>query len=284
MSKKVILSSDSTCDLTPELQEQYHVNLKPYHVILDGREYTDNVDLTSTEMFRIYKEKKVLPKTSAVNVAEFVDYFKQWTEQGYAVVHISLSSGITSSYQNAVIAAEMLDDVYLVDSRNLSTGVAHLVIQAAKLIEQGLSAAEIAEKLTEVRERIHTSFILDTLEFMHAGGRCSAVAALGANLLRLKPCIEMNNVTGKMAVGKKYKGDLKRVLIQYTKDRLSMHDNLDTSLIFMTHTDIEPEIVDAVREAIQETVKFDQIVETNASCTISAHCGPRTLGILFMTK
>ncbi len=281
---KVILSADATCDLTPELKERYQVNCIQYHINLEDKEYTDNVDITPDDLFRAYWDRKALPKTAAISIGEYGDWFSQWTSQGYEVVHISLSSGITTSTRSALMAAEEMEGVYVVDSRNLSTGCAHLVIAAAKAIAEGLSGAEVYEKVSAMVPKVHTSFILNTLEFMHAGGRCSSVAKFGANLLGLKPCIEMNNESGTMSVGKKYRGDLKSVLVKYTKEKLAAYDNIDTERIFITHSGTSQENVDLVRQTIQETMHFDEIIETRASCTISCHCGPDTLGILFMTK
>lgn len=281
---KVILSADSTCDLGNELKEKYGVNYYPYHIILDEKEYLDNVNITPDDIYRAYWDKKLLPKTSAINVSEYMDYFKQWTDKGYEVVHISLGGALTSSCQNAMLAAEELENVYAVNSCNLSTGMGHLVIEAGKMIEEGLSAKEIAERLNKMTEKVHSSFILDTLEFMQAGGRCSQVTAFAATLLNLKPCIMVDNTSGAMGVGKKYRGDLKKVLCKYTKDQLQAYENIKYDKIFITHSGIEDEYIDLVKATINETASFDEIYVTRASCTISCHCGPRTLGILFMTK
>lgn len=281
---KVILSADSTCDLGNELKEKYGVNYYPYHIILDEKEYLDNVNITPDDIYRAYWDKKLLPKTSAINVSEYMDYFKQWTDKGYEVVHISLGGALTSSCQNAMLAAQELENVYAVNSCNLSTGMGHLVIEAGKMIEEGMGAKEIAEHLNEMTKKVHSSFILDTLEFMQAGGRCSQVTAFAATLLNLKPCIMVDNTSGAMGVGKKYRGDLKKVLCKYTKDQLLAYENIKYDKIFITHSGIEDEYIDLVKAAINETASFDEIYVTRASCTISCHCGPRTLGILFMTK
>lgn len=282
--QKVILSADSTCDLGNELKAQYEVNYYPYHIVLDEKEYLDNVDITPDEIYQAYWERKLLPKTSAINVAEYQEYFKQWTDKGYEVIHISLGGALTSSCQNAMLAAEELDGVYTVNSCNLSTGMGHLVIEAGKLIKEGLGAREIAERLNEMTSKVHSSFILDTLEFMQAGGRCSQVTAFAATLLNLKPCIMVDNTSGAMGVGKKYRGDLKKVLTKYTKDQLEAYDNIKYDKIFITHSGIEEEYIELVKDTIKEMAPFEEIYVTRASCTISCHCGPRTLGVLFMTN
>lgn len=283
-TRKIILSADSTCDLSPELKERYHVHYFPLHIILDNKEYTDNVDITPEEIYQQYYDHKILPTTAAVNVAEYMDHFRPWVEDGYEVIHINLGHALSSVYQNCCLAAEELGHVHVVDSCNLSTGMGLLVVEAGKLIEQGLDAETIAEKLREKVEKCHASFVLDTLTFLHAGGRCSSVAALGANVLKLKPCIQVDNHDGSMGVGKKYRGSLDKALVKYVKDELSHYDNIDPSLLFITHSGIPQEYIDLVKKTVDETMQFEEIHITKASCTISCHCGPNTLGILFMTK
>lgn len=284
MAKKVILTADSTCDLSEELKNRYNVVYYPLHIILDGKDYLDNVDITPTDIFQAYYDKKILPKTAAVNIGEYLEFFKQFTDQGYEVVHLNLGGALSSSYKNAVLASEELEGVYPIDSCNLSTGIGHLVIKAGKLIEQGFSGEEVAQKVTQMRDKVHSGFVLDTLKFMAAGGRCSSVVALGANLLNLKPCILVNNADGSMSVGKKYRGKLDKVLEQYVVETLEKYDNIDDETIFITHSGIDQSYVDLVRKTIERVYPFKEYFVTVASCTISCHCGPNTLGILFMTK
>ena len=281
---KIILSADSTCDLGDELKEKYQVHYYPFHIILEGKDYQDNVDITPGDIFQRYYEKKVLPKTAAINVEEYVNYFRPFVEQGYEVVHLNLGSALSSAHQNCMLAARELKGVYPVDSGNLSTGIGHLVLDAGEMIKEGLGAEEIAGKLNQRKNLVHSSFILDTLKFMSAGGRCSNVMALGANLLNIKPCIEVNNKDGSMDVGKKYRGSLKKVLPLYVKDKLQEYQGICTDKIFITHSGIDQEYIELVKEAIQEEKEFQNIYVTRASCTISCHCGPNTLGILFETK
>lgn len=282
--RKIILSADSTCDLGDELKEKYQVHYYPFHIILEGKDYQDNVDITPGDIFQRYYEKKVLPKTAAINVEEYVNYFRPFVEQGYEVVHLNLGSALSSAHQNCMLAARELEGVYPVDSGNLSTGIGHLVLDAGEMIKEGLGAEEIAGKLNQRKNLVHSSFILDTLKFMSAGGRCSNVMALGANLLNIKPCIEVNNKDGSMDVGKKYRGSLKKVLPLYVKDKLQEYQGICTDKIFITHSGIDQEYIELVKEAIQEEKEFQNIYVTRASCTISCHCGPNTLGILFETK
>lgn len=282
--RKIILSADSTCDLGDELKEKYQVHYYPFHIILEGKDYQDNVDITPGDIFQRYYEKKVLPKTAAINVEEYVNYFRPFVEQGYEVVHLNLGSALSSAHQNCMLAARELKGVYPVDSGNLSTGIGHLVLDAGEMIKEGLGAEEIDGKLNQRKNLVHSSFILDTLKFMSAGGRCSNVMALGANLLNIKLCIEVNNKDGSMDVGKKYRGSLKKVLPLYVKDKLQEYQGICTDKIFITHSGIDQEYIELVKKAIQEEKEFQNIYVTRASCTISCHCGPNTLGILFETK
>ena len=280
----VLITADSTCDLGETFREHYQLRYFPYHIILDNKEYSDGVDITPDDLYRAYREKKILPKTAAIGIAEYTDFFWPFVEQGFEIVHFCLGSSLSSTYQNCCIAAEDLGHVYPVDSRSLSTGMGLQVIEAAEMARTGLSAQEIQQEARKLADRSHASFILDTLEFMHAGGRCSAVAALGANLLKLKPCIEVHpEKNGAMAVGKKYRGDLHKVLVQYTKDVLN-RDDLQLDRVFITHSGIPQEYIDLVRETVIQCANFQQISITRASCTISCHCGPNTLGVLFLTK
>ena len=281
---QVILSADSTCDLGAALKEEYNVHYFPYHIILEDKDYLDNVDITPDEIYKAYYDRKVLPKTAAINVEEYTNYLKVYTAKGNEVVHFNLGSALSSSYQNCKLAAEELSGVYPINSCSLSTGIGLQVLDAADMIKAGKSAKEIYDILSQSTQQYHASFIVDTLEFLHAGGRCSSIAKLGANLLNLKPCIEVDNTTGGMTVGKKYRGNLEKVLVRYVKDKLQQYPDIVTNRIFITHSTIDQKYVDLVRETINSVMHFDHIYDTNASCTISSHCGPGTLGILFKTE
>lgn len=288
--RKIILSADSTCDLGSNLKERYQVSYYPFHIILEEKDYQDNVDITVDKIFQAYYDRKVLPRTAAINVGEYVDYFRGWVTEGYDVIHLNLGGAISSAHQNCVLAARELAEggapgrVYPIDSFSLSTGIALQVIDAGDMIAAGLPAAEIAEKLKANRPNVHASFILDTLDFMRAGGRCSTVAAVSANLLSLKPCIEVDNSDGSMHVGKKYRGGLQKVLGQYVRDKLAQYPKIKRDHIFITYSTIAPETAQMVREAVQSVMEFKEIHTTCASCTIACHCGPNTLGILFETE
>ena len=282
--RQIILSADSTCDLDEDLKNRYHVNYFPLHINLNGKDYLDNVNITPEQVYQEYYDNKVLPKTSAINVEEYMDHFRPWVEQGCEVIHINLGHALSSSYQNCCLAAKELGHVHVVDSGNLSTGTGLTVVAAGKMIAAGMDAEDIAEELRRTTTRRHASFVLDTLTFLHAGGRCSAVAALGANMLKLKPCIQVDNHDGSMSVGKKYRGSLDKVLVKYVRDELSKHTDIDPELLFITHSGIQQEYIDLVKKTVEEMMDFKEIHITKASCTISCHCGPNTLGILFETK
>lgn len=284
MADKIILSADSTCDLGPELVERYQVHYFPFHIILGDKTYGDGVDLVPDQIYAVYNEKKILPKTAAINVAEYVEFFRQWTDQGYEVVHVTLGSGLSATYNNCRLAAQELPGVYPVDSRNLSTGSGHIVIEAAERIAAGMPAKQVAEEVQALTAKVNASFVIDTLEFLYKGGRCSALQMLGANVLRLKPCIEVDNTSGCMDVGKKYRGSLDKALEQYVRDRLEGRTDIVTRRAFITHSGISEERIALVRSLVEKYASFEEIYVTRAGCTISSHCGPNTLGVLFLEK
>lgn len=285
MSKKVILSADSTCDIGKELQEKFDIQFFHFHILIGEKSFIDGVDINPDDMYKAWRQDGILPKTAAIAPAEYYKFFEKWVKEGYEVVHINLGSGISAAHQNCCIAAEEIGNVYPVDSASLSTGFGHLVVRAGEMVQQGLSAVQIQRNLLELRPKTRASFVLDTLEFMRAGGRCSAVAAFGANILKLKPCIRVDNAKGgKMDVGKKYRGDMEKVLKEYIKDQLENENNLNLSRIFITHSGSPDSDIELAKNEIKKYANFEEIHVTRASGTISAHCGPRTLGILFMVQ
>lgn len=274
------ITADSTCDLTPELLERSDVELIPLSVILGDKALKDGLEITPDDIFRHVEATGSLPSTTAVSVGEYQECFARLSAQYEAVIHIDISAEFSSCYQNACIAAEEFDNVYVVDSRNLSTGHGHVVVEAALAAQRGMSAAEIVSYLNDLVNRVEASFLLDQLDYMVKGGRCSAVTMLGANLLKLKPCIEVKD--GKMGVVKKYRGSFEKCLLAYVKDRLEGREDLAYDRIFITYSSAAPETVQAVREAICRYAPFAEVLETRAGCTVTSHCGPNTLGILFI--
>lgn len=274
------ITSDSTCDLSPALLEQYDITILPLYVTVGGNTYRDGVDARPDDIFSYVSQMGVLPSTAAVNISDYQECFARLSAKHEAVVHVNISSEFSSCFQNACIAAEEFDNVYVVDSRNLSTGHGLVVLEAALAAERGESAEKIVAHLNELTARVESSFVVDKLDYLVKGGRCSSAAALGANLLKLKPCIEVAD--GKMKVGKKYRGSFEKVLLEYVKDRLDGRQDVSYDRIFLTHANCSESIVSSVRDAIIQYGHFAEILETTAGCTISCHCGPNTLGILFI--
>lgn len=279
---KIIISSDSTCDLSPELKEKYGISIIPLGVTLGTNVYRDGVDITPDDIYAHHAKTGELPKTTATNVGEGIEYFEELTKDGDAVIHFTISSTMSSTYNNSCMAAEDFDNVYVIDAQNLSTGSGLLVLAAAEMAQSGMEAAAIVEKIEALRSCVDASFVIDSLEYLHKGGRCSALAMLGANLLKLKPCIEVKE--GSMGVGKKYRGMYGRVLSEYVDERLQNVDDIDTSRVFVTHAGCDPEIVNAVVEQVKAKGIFKEVLLTRAGCTVSSHCGANTLGVLFIRK
>ena len=279
---KTIITCDSTADLTPELYAKYDIKVIALSISLGDALRRDGVDVTCGDVFAFVDESGMLPKTSAVSVGEYEDIFRPFVEQGYEVLHINLSSHLSASHQNARLAAEEVGNVWVVDSRSLSSGTGHLVLMARELIDAGKTAAEAAAILEEVREKLDVSFVLQTLEFLHKGGRCSGVAAFGANLMKLRPEIEV--VDGKMQVGRKYRGNMEKTVLSYIRGRLEGREDVCTDRIFITHSGVPQDIEDKAVALVKELHPFKEVIVTKAGCTISSHCGPNCLGVLFLKK
>ena len=274
------ITSDSSCDLSAALVEEYNIGIVPLIVMKDGDPFRDGIEITPADIFAYTASTGKLCSTSAVSEFEYAEYFRPLAEANDAVIHINISAEFSSCYQNACKAAMQFKNVYVVDSRNLSTGQGHVVIEAAQLAAQGLTAEEICAKLNELTPRVEASFLLDRLDYMVRGGRCSSVAALGANLLRLKPCIEV--IDGKMRVVKKYRGAYDRCIQQYVTERIQNRTDLRRDRMFITHAAAEPDTLSVARQAVAENGRFEHVYETNAGCTVTCHCGPHTLGVLFI--
>ncbi len=282
MTNKIVISADSTVDLSPEIAEKYSVVVSPMLVTMGGKTYTDGVDITPKELFEYTKSTGELAKTAAQSTAYYTEYFEKLSADGSAVIHFSISDSMSSAHNFARIAAEDMENVYVVDSQNLSTGIALLVLKAADLVAEGKEAKEIYDEICALRSRVDASFVIDTLEYLHKGGRCSAVAMLGANVLKLRPCIEVKE--GAMGVSRKYRGKMSLVYKEYAKDQLHDPDDIDLTRVFVTHTCGDDPVVDEIVELVKQTLPFKEVIEGTAGCTISAHCGPGTLGVLFFRK
>ena len=279
---KIKITADSTCDLSKELIEKYNIRTIPLHIInAEDKDFRDGVDICPKDIFEYVDTTGNVCHTAALNIEEFETVFKEELAENDAVIHISISSDFSACYQNACIAAEV-GNVYVVDSRNLSTGGGLIVLAAAEMAQSGMEPAEIKAKLDEKTSKVDASFVIDTLKYLHKGGRCSAVVALGANVLSLKPCIEVKD--GKMGVGKKYRGSFDKSIKCYVKDRLVGRDDIDYSRVFITNCLCSAETIASVRALVEELGQFEEILETDAGCTVSNHCGPNCLGILFLRK
>ena len=278
---KVKITSDSTCDLSSELVKKYNIDIIPLHLTCLEKVFTDGVDITPAQLFEMTKDGATCA-TSAVSPQEYHDFFSELLKEHESIVHFTISSSMSCCYQNACLAAEDLGNIYVIDSENLSTGIGLLVLRACELAQAGMDAADIKTSIDEMRGLVDASFVLDTLEYLRRGGRCSAIAALGANLLKLKPCIQVGG--GSMSPGKKYSGALKGAFLRYVKDRLAEPDKIDDSRIFITDSGVSDDIRSAVEEAVLACIPFKEVYHTQAGCTVSSHCGPNTLGILFMHK
>ena len=279
---KIKITSDSTCDLSREQVLKHDIHIMPLAVAMGDRNYRDGVDIEPAEIYAHVSGGGDLPKTAANNIADYGEVFAKYSAEYDAVIHLNISAEFSSCYQNACLAAEEFDNVYVVDSRNLSTGHGLLVLKAAELAEAGKSGAEIAEELRATADRVDASFILNQLEYLKKGGRCSALTVLGANMLKLKPCIEVKD--GKMGVGKKYRGNFEKCLKEYVTDRLAGRDDLDLTRVFVTHSGISDELVKMAVETVRELQPFKEICVTQAGCTVSSHCGPDTIGVLYIQK
>ena len=274
--------SDSTCDLSPEQLAQYDISLARLTVVKGGEQFTDGIDIAPADIFAHVANGGSLCSTSAYSIGQYEDLFRQYAGSYDALVHINIGSSFSSCHQNACVAAQEFDNVYVVDSRNLSTGHGLVVLEACRLAKDCHDANEMVAKLQDLTSRVETSFLLDRLDYMVKGGRCSSAAALGANLLNLKPCIEVKD--GKMSVVKKYRGPYAKCLANYVKDRLSGREDLSRKELFLTYTQVSDQCLEATKQAIAECEAFETVYETTAGCTVSCHCGPGTLGVIFVRK
>ncbi len=282
MSEKILIACDSTADLNDEIIQKYDIRTLPLGINMGGKIYTDGVDIDPDRIYDEVAKTGEIPKTAAVNIAAFEEFFAKYTEEGYSIVLFTISSEMSSTFSNARVASEDYDNVFVIDSRNLSTGGGLLVLHAAELREEGKSAKEIYDECSSLVTCVDASFIIDSLEYLHKGGRCSTIAALGANLLKLKPCIGVKD--GKMGVGKKYRGKFSAVLPQYIAERMGDASDIRTDKIFVTHAGCEPEIIESCVNEVKKAAPEANVMITRAGCTISSHCGRNTLGVLFIRK
>ena len=277
--KPVILTSDSVCDLPEELCRELGVKVIPLTVVEDEETFKDGLDITPDQIYQRYEKEGLLPKTTAISPQEFLDFFGPLVEEGYEVVHLDISAKLSGTYQNACIAAGELEGIYVIDTCHLSTSMGLMLMEGARLRDEGRSAQEIAQHLEAFKEKLVTTFVVDNLEFIWKGGRCSGVTALGANLLKIRPCLGMQD--GELKVGKKYRGAMEKVYEQYIRDVLQL-GSIDTRAAILTHSGgIPEETLAQLKQLTEEQVPFEKVYTMRAGCTVSSHCGPKTLGLMF---
>lgn len=281
MSVKII--SDSTCDLSPELIEKYGIKIMPLHIVLGDMEFEDGFSITPDEIYKWSDENNATPKTSAINMTYVIDFFRPIIEAGDEIVCFSISGEMSTTANVMRLAAEELDAedrIFIIDSRNLSTGIGLQVIEAAIMAQEGHSGLQISQHIADIIPRVRASFVIDTLKYLHRGGRCSGMAAFAGTALRLHPKIIVKD--GKMTPTKKYMGNISRVIMNYVRDMENDLRNAKKDRVFITHSGCSKAIVSEVRKYLEELGIFSEILETRAGCVVSSHCGPDTLGVLFI--
>lgn len=275
--------SDSTCDLSKELVDKYDIKIIPLHVLLGENEYRDGIDIVPEKIYEWSDSNKTTPKTSAPSVTDIISVYKDILDAGDEIISFSISSSMSASYEYMTVAAEELeaeDKISVIDSANLSTGIGLLVVEAAKLADNGVSRAEIVKKIEEFKPLVRASFVVDTLTYLHRGGRCSSVAAVAGSALKLHPKIVVEN--GAMSATKKYRGKYSNIVLEYVKDMEADLKASKPDMVFITHSGMDRVVVEAVQSYLQGLNIFADICETRAGGVISSHCGPGTLGVLFI--
>ena len=285
MSNKpiTIVFADSTCDLSNELIDRYDVHIIPLHITLGEKNGLDRVDFSTEDLISFVDETSILPKTSAPSPSDYLDAFRSASNEGKEILYIGLGSGFSTSINNAQLACEQLDCKYrIVDSENLSAGIGLLVIKACELAGQNKHCDEIADTIEALVPKVETSFVIDALDYLYKGGRCSGAAVFGSNLLKIKPCIEVSN--GEMIVGKKYQGSLEKCFEKYIKDKLFQRNDISYDRIILAYSVLDERIIKRLESVINTYASFHEILLTQAGATITSHCGPNCMGILFIRK
>ena len=281
----VKIISDSTCDLSRELLERYDVAIVPLHVLMRDSEYEDGVDIMPDEIYAWSDANKTTPKTSAASLERVIGLFKPYIDNGQEIVSFSISEDMSTSANVMRLAARELnaeERIKVINSANLSTGIGLQVIEAALMAKEGKTAEEIERRIEEIKPRIRTSFVVDTLTYLYRGGRCSGLAAMAGGVLKLHPRISVAD--GKMSPGKKYRGHISKAVMDYVKDMEESLKNAELSRAFITHSGCDRQLLDTVRSYLEGLGVFEEILETRAGGVISSHCGPGTLGVLFIEK
>ena len=281
----VKIISDSTSDLSKELIDKYDIDIIPLHILLGDKEYRDGVDITPQDIYKWADENKTTPKTSAVSIEDTVNVFKKYIDNGDEIITFAISEDMSTTANVMRLAAEELsatDKIHVIDSANLSTGIGHLVVEAAVLAKEGKSAEDIIDYIEELKGKVRASFVVDTLVYLYRGGRCSGLAAMAGSVLKLHPKIEVTD--GMMHPGKKYRGKINSVVMSYVKDMEEELLKAKKDRVFITHSGCDSALVEEVRQYLSQLNVFDNIYETRAGGVISSHCGPGTLGVLYVEK
>lgn len=273
------ITCDSSADLTKEMYEKNKISVIPFTITLGDNSFADGSRDSNEDLFSYFQENKVLPKTSAINSYDYEEFFKKENTEDEGIIHLSISSKVSSTYNNAVEASKQFDNVYVIDSLSLSTGLGIQVLYACKLRDKKVPIAEAVELINNRRGHVQISFVVDTLTYLHKGGRCSALAMVGATVLGIRPSIKVSN--GKMIVGTKYKGKIHKILDKYILDTLKEFNNPDPDLCFVTYSSATDEMKKLAHDTLKENAKFKKVVNTTAGCTVSTHCGPNTIGIIY---
>ena len=279
---KIAITCDSVCDLSHELIKQNNISILPISIILGDETFSDGVNINSQKIFDYVAKNKQLPKTSAINEFQYAEFFKEHLDGVDALIHFTISSDMSSCFNNAKKAASTLKNVYVIDSRNLSTGVGLQVLYACKLRDKGEKPENIVKKVEARKQFVQASFVVERLDYLYKGGRCSALQLLGANLLKIRPSIIVKD--GKMDVHKKYRGKMKDVVKDYIKDTLNEFNTYDKSICFITYSSATEDMVEAAKSTLKEFANFENVYITTAGATVTSHCGENTLGILYFNN
>ncbi len=283
MSEKIVITTDSTADLGKRELDKYNIKVVPLHVTFGDKDYKDSVDIDTNKLYELVDEYNSLPKTQAVSPGEFVNFFKPLLDEGNKIVHISIGSTISGSYQSAVIAKDMLetDDIYVIDSKNLSSGIGLLVLKASRFKEDGLSAKIIYEKVNDLVPKVSSQFVIRTMEYLHKGGRATGLQAFVGSILNIKPIIKVND--GILDVYQKSIGKMTRALDIMINDLIALKDKIDLEFVYITHS-LADKSFDYMKEKILKEINPKHLIEGNAGCVISSHCGKGTIGVLYILK
>ncbi len=279
---KILISTDSAADLTKEIIEKNNIKTIPLPITLGKDTFLDGVEITPEKIFEFVEEHKILPKTSAINEFTYDTFFSENTKLYDAIVHFTISSEVSCCFQNAEIASKKFDNVFVIDTQTLSTGVALHILYALKLREKGLTAKEIYDKTIERLSKVQATFVIEKLDYLHKGGRCSGLQMFGANILKLRPSIIVKD--GKLHVHKKYKGKMHDVVEEFILETLKENPNYDKETCFLTYSSATDEMLQKARETLKQNSNFKNIIEARTGATITSHCGKNTLGILFFNK